>query len=262
MSDSTDPLEQLRRVLDSTDAPANDSGRRLRRLAHALLSTEFDEAAHQRCQDRLPELAAAAQRGSRVAALFPEEVAHLDICELCAGDYADLLDDLAEMEAGVGQPFAEPPPAPRPSWRARLGQWLSDLVRPLVERFYLDDDKGVERSLQRYWDLLPDLSAPEQLRRLESGALAFGGQGNQTLLLLITGGFATQSLLSQYSRAQLLALIEQNQLAKVTERTAAEVARKVDLDPRLRKDFVRDYVAHVMRDPEAFASLATRPDHM
>ncbi|MBX2998816.1 MAG: hypothetical protein KF893_09930 [Caldilineaceae bacterium] len=261
MSDSADPLEQLRQVLNSTDTPlANDSVRRLRRLAHALLSTGFDEEAHQRCQERLPELAVAAQRGARVAALFPEEVAHLDVCETCAGDYADLLDDLAEMEAGVGQPFAEPPPAPRPSWRARLGQWLSDLVRPLVERLDLDDAEGVEWALQDYWELLPRISDPTDLHLDTSGAMAFGGQGNQTLLLLITSGFATQFLLSQYSQSQLRSLWQSGDLFTLAEHTATRVAHEVALDSELQKVFINGYVAHVKRDPEAFMQLATRPD--
>jgi hypothetical protein len=261
MADSEDPVEKLRRALETESGSiADDKLRRLWRLARALSPTEVDSDIHRHTQEQLPALAAAALRGERVAQIFPNVVAHLDVCETCAGEYAGILDDMVEMEAYIGQPFPEPPPTTYLSPLGKLGDWLKKLVLPLVERLHLDDAEGVDLALESYFSWLPEFSDPAALRPAYETAMGFGGEGDQTLLLLIAGGFATDRLLGQFNAQEIRQLATSGRLNGIVEQTATQVAQQVQFERRLRDEFVRAYVAHVQRDPEAFATLFTRPN--
>lgn len=242
--------------------PIGDERRRLSRLAQAVLTEGHDAAMCERCQDNLPLLAVVAMDGGSIARLYPEETAHLDRCEVCAAEFAALLDNLQQMEQAVGDPSSLPPAsvALRIPLVVQLDEWLSALVLPLAEKFRMDDEQGVRATLKSYhqWrQQLPNLIAPGPKQQM---ALGFGNTVDQTLLLLLAGGFVTDNLLAQYSAAQIRELSATGQLSDIIEQTAKDIVQALDMNRSLRQDFVRGYIRHVQRDVAEFASLFVRPD--
>ncbi len=98
MAERNDPrLDELRRRL-------RERGNRLPpdalRFARAVMNQPDDELTHEECMDDLPACVDAVLEGARLADKYPAVKRHLDACDECEEQYAELLEISLEDEAG------------------------------------------------------------------------------------------------------------------------------------------------------------------
>lgn len=110
------------------------------RLANAVWNDRDTPLSHQECLAALPEFVSAELEGRDVASLFPLVKAHLNRCDECAEQYAELLElSIAEADDVIGKPTTTPqfdfsfrssPPIRNlkpESWRAKLPDLVAQL---------------------------------------------------------------------------------------------------------------------------------------
>ncbi len=256
MSEINSELDRLRAVVQSQSQTAGDAEQApLLRLARALTAETPPPEACARCRAEMPAMAQAEMAGERLARLFPASYAHLDICEECSLQYAELLDMLMEMEAAVGQTAAISPPTlpPRMTTALRIRNWVSATLRQMLDRFQVSAD-DVEEMLSALMERLPQLPAAPTALATEQMALAFGGEDEETPLLLATW-FAAEKLADSYTTAQLHALTREKQLASRAREIAETTARQLNLSGSARRNFVEQFVKSVEADPAGVVAM-------
>ena len=260
MSEINSELDRLRALVQSQSQAAVDAGRApLLRLARALTAETPPPEECARCRAEMPAMAQAEMAGERLSRLFPASSAHLDICEECSMQYAELLDMLMEMEAAIGQAAAAPPPTlpPRVTTALRIRDWMAATLRQVLDRFQVSAE-DVEGMLGGLLERLPQLPpAPTPLAASQM-ALAFGGEDEETPLLLATW-FAAEKLADAYTTEELQALANKKQLANRAREVADGIARQLELPGRARRSFVEQFVKSVEADPAGVVALGDTP---
>ncbi len=224
------------------------------RLERALQYESGNPADHARCQAAMPDMAAAELEGRRVAQRFPFAYAHLDACEECALEYGELLDTLLALEDGSLATAEPQPPLPgRLLTAMRIRGWVERTAKQVMEHAQTSAggvEMMIEMLLTRLHDL-PPAAAPLQVQQL---AMGFGGEDDETPLLLATW-YATQQVAEQYSTKDLQALAKAGTLAKRAKTVAEETAQQLHLSRKLRNAFVEQFVHSLEADPAAFIQL-------
>ncbi len=249
MNDSNSDLDRLRELVHAQSRGIEDAEMApLLRLARALTAETPPPEACARCRAEMPAMAQAELAGERLVRLFPISYAHLDICEECSLQYAELLDMLTEMEAAVGQAAAVAPPIlpPRLTIALRIRNWVSATLRQMLDRFQVSAD-DVEGMLSTLMERLPQLPAAPAPLATGQMALAFDGEDEETPLLLATW-FAAEKLADTYTTDELQALASARQLANRAREVAEATARQLEMPGRARRSFVEQFVKSVEAD--------------
>lgn len=254
MSESTHEPDGRAQGSRGTSFSRADLEAAIDRLEQALEYEGDHPTDHARCRTAMPEMAAAELEGRRVAKLFPFEYAHLDACEECALEYADLIDTLLALEDGSLTTTEPPPPLP--------GRLLTAMrVRGWVERTTqqaADHAQAVTGSIDQLLDLLLEhlrnLPAAPALLVTQQEVMAFGGEDDATSLLLASW-YTAQQVAEQYSVAELQGLVEAGTLARRVQTIAEETAGELRLPRSLRRIFVDQVVRSLEADPAAFVQM-------
>lgn len=260
INESNPELERLTAAVQARAGQEGDAATApLLRLARALTAETPPSEACERCRTDMPAMAEAELRGERLSQLFRASYAHLDICEECALQYAEILDMLMEMEAAAGLAVAAPPPAlpPRMVAALRIRDWVSATVKGMMQR--LRGSAGdVEMMLGVLVERLPQLSLSPAPLEAGQFALAFGAEDEETPLLLATW-FAAEKLADAHTVGELQSLAQEQRLTGRAKEIAEATARQLGLPRATRKTFVEQFVASATSDPAAFIALG-RPD--
>lgn len=226
----------------------------IERLERALNYSDHDPAAHARCQAAMPDMAAAELEGRRVARLFPAEYAHLDACEECALGYGELLDTLLALESGGLAVDAPPPPLPGGLLTAmRIRGWVERTAREVMQRARTSTS-GVEMMIDLLLERLHELPLAPSPLQVQQMALGFGGEDDETPLLLATW-YAAQQIAEQHSAAELQTMAQAGALSKAARAVASATADQMRLSRNLRSVFVEQFVRSLEADPAAFVQM-------
>lgn len=262
MTEPQPQLDELRRLLDSMPAsPRSDDERRLRRLANALAVEVHDPEACRHCQQMMPDLAEAELRGVNIAERFPDLVAHLDTCQDCALDYAELLDILMELEEAMAGPALPDPPAlpARLKLALRLRPWVLRVAGGMAAAAGLADLATFEALVRPVLDRLAELTELPPPRQATQLALGWGGEAAGIAQLVLASWYAVEGLVQRFDSEQLEQLAASGQLARQVEGSAKDLARQFALGD-LRSTFQDGLQAEIAQNPAAFAGLARLDD--
>jgi len=254
MSESSSDLDRLRQALNAQpSSSANAAQQPIRRLARALLAENVETTTHARVLAEMPAMAAAELRGDRLAQLFPDAVAHMDVCESCSLEYAQLLDMLLEMETFVPASAAPPALSPTLQTALRIRDWVMRTAQQLLHRAQITygDVNGMLDTLLEGLSEMTTMPAPVQAQQW---ALGYGGEDDETPLVMATW-FATQTLATQATAVELQSLADGDALGERARQIAEETARQMKLAKPMRSRFVEDYVRIVLADPQVFVAL-------
>lgn len=230
----------------------------LSRLGDALWNKEDEQLSHAACLEQLPEFIDAELAGEAVAKRLPRVKHHLDCCDTCAQEYAELLDTEWAEQRGA---LARPSNIPRPNL-----SFLPHAKRSLPEVV-----------LERTRALLPSL-APASMRELgviadtffarvqhmgtfelhHGAAQALGlGQrnANPALTTLAACYAATQTVTREITRAQFDDWAQRKTLKQELETRANASARAIGIERDLAARFARAYSEQIAQDPASLRAL-------
>ena len=224
------------------------------RLERALQYEEGAPEDHARCRAAMSDMAAAELEGRRVAQLFPAAYAHLDACESCALEYADLIDTLLGLERGdFAAAETAPPLPPKLLLAVRIRGWVGRTAKQVLEQARAGTDEiesFLDMLIERLRDL-PSTPSPVQVRQM---AMGFGGEDEETPLVLATW-FAAQQIATQYTSQDLQAMVAAGTHGKQARSVAEATARQIQLGRRQQNAFVEQFVRSAETDPEEFVRL-------
>ncbi|MGB8647931.1 MAG: hypothetical protein WCF84_22040 [Anaerolineae bacterium] len=240
------------------------------RLADALWNEQDKSLSHEECRAAMAEYIEAEVADDPVGELYPEVKHHLDRCDACAKEYADLLDsalaeergqlprlqsipspDLSFLRKRAPEPAARPQSDPQLSLQTTVLKWTRDL---LATR---DPQRVRELSViaDTFFERVTGLSRFE----LQMGAIRTLGVGRrdagEVLTTLAACYATTQALKEQVTAEQAEAWSRQKTLSQEIQAHADSVARQVGLDRKAAQEFARAYAAAVTRDQAALEAL-------
>ncbi len=242
---------------ESPDWQGDNLTEPLRRLGDALWQPEQAQEAHAACLAALPEYIQAEVAGEPVAKLYAAVKHHLDRCDTCAAEYADLLQvALAEQQGLLPRPATTPRPdfsylpSLSPLLRERVLEWTQALVSALVPETLRDLPLIADAFFARVTDTPRPVLGARTLR--EAGP---NNSPLSALHLLASCYGVTQDLIRDVSPQDLEAWRNAGTLARELETRARRAARAVGLDERTAEVFARAYALEVGRAPERLGQL-------
>lgn len=239
-------------LLARLSARANPYPSAVRRLGDALWNTTDDPQAHAECLERLPEVIDAELAGESIVQRFPTIKHHLDCCDTCAQEYAELLDsEWAEQHSVLSTAqSASPPnlgflPPPRRSLQEVVLEWTRGILAQLEPQTVSMSDalaKAVFTQLK-----------PRQAS--EARAPYFFSQESDVTdgarRTLAASYVSTQELVENVTRTQFDAWVSKQQLTSELESRALGAARSLGLEDKVVLRFARAYAAQVSLDASA-----------
>ncbi len=228
----------------------------VRRLARLLAGDEDETMTHQECQNMLPEYVDAEIAGEDLAMKYPQVKQHLDLCDVCSQQYADLL-ELVDAERTGKIPVSIRIPNPD----------LSFLNVPTFSEFVKQKAQAVLSAIAP--DQVPDLEsiADTFFRRIgSSGELSLSASAAQSMgfglgdlgtplnTLAVTFA-ATRALVDSLSAADVDALCEQNLLEQRAEERARKAAQEFRIPEKSVGEIARQFAEAVAANPSALRQL-------
>ncbi|MBI4674681.1 MAG: hypothetical protein HY741_23805 [Chloroflexi bacterium] len=254
MDSNPDELRNLLRAHADKIPPS------LQRLGDALWNPDDEQLSHAACRAALPEFVDAELAGDAVAKLYPAVKHHLDRCDECGREYAELLDTAwAEQRGALVKPRAMPRPdlsfLPQPPSTRSLPEIVLEWTRRLLPTFA----PGRERELAVIADTFFTRVAPLKTFELRAGAVQAMGLGRRetspALETLAACYVATQQLVSQTTRQELDAWLAQGTFAQNVETRARDAAQQIGIPRKQAASFARAYAAQIAQDPSALKEL-------
>ncbi len=226
-------------------------------LARAVLGESESDVSHEECLAALPSYVDAEIAGENIADKFPRIKRHLDLCEECSTQYAELLEvALAAQEGEIRVSDVMPEPD-----LGFLHDAFSDFV---IEK--------ARRMLQTLSSApLPDLKAIAEviLAQIEARGGKFilqpglahqlaldAGELSEATIALALSYAATQRLVQSLTPAQIDALQTENRLHTHIEEIATTTAQEIRVEPSLAKRLAREYARLVGADVQGLRALS------
>lgn len=260
MNSSQNNQDILRtRIRARLRAPENKLPPALRRLADALWNPPADARSHQACLAALPQFVDAEIVGERVAELYPQVKHHLDGCDSCSAEYAELLDGaVAEQKGLLPTPqtmpspdlsFLSPPPsAPVPTPSVSLRELVLEWARALIARL-APGEQGDLSALAETFFTRAQLPPSLELRPHTAREEELGYRYTSPALLILSAAYATtQMLCNEITLTQLELWSNQGTLQLELEARAAATAQRLGIEPAPALDFATAYAAQASRD--------------
>ncbi len=230
----------------------------LRRLGDALWSERDEQLSHAACLETLPDYIDAELAGETVAKLFSRVKHHLDRCDSCAQEYAELLDaEWAEQRGALTKPAAMPRPdlsfLPQP--KRSLQEIVLERTRALLPTLAPAHLRELEVIADTFFARVRQLGTFE-LRAGAAQAMGLGGRDTNPALKLLAATYAiTQNLTRDITRAQFEEWLQQARLQQELETRANDAARDIGIERELAARFARAYAEQTAREPEALRAF-------
>ncbi|MCI0478852.1 MAG: hypothetical protein L0Y55_21630 [Anaerolineales bacterium] len=240
--------------------PSNKIPSALQRLGEALWSEPDAQLTHAQCRAALPQFVDAELENEPVAQTFAAVKHHLDQCDSCSAEYADLLETaLADERGAVLEPNAMPRPdlsfLPKPAPTRTLRVIVLEWTRHLLPTFA----PGLERELAVIADTFFARVLPLKTYELRVGAVQAMGLGRSesstTLEILAACYASTQLLLNEITRQDMDAWLEQGTITQNVETRASDTARQIGIPRETAARFARAYAEQITQDPSALEAL-------
>lgn len=230
----------------------------VRRVGDALWNERDEELSHAACLEQLPDYIYAELAGEPVAKIFPRVKHHLDRCNLCAQEYAELLDaEWAEQRGRLTKPAAMPRPnlSFLPESKRTLQQVVLERTRALLPTLAPAHLRELEVIADTFFARVQQLETFE-LRSNAVQAMGLGKRDTNPALNLLAASYAiTQNLTRGITRAQFDEWLQQARLQQELETRANEVARDIGIERELAARFAHAYAEQIAFEPEALRAL-------
>jgi len=225
-------------------------------LARAVFGESEPDVSHEECLAALPSYVDAEIAGEHIADKFPRIKRHLDLCEECSTQYAELLEvALAAQEGEIRVSDVIPKPD--------LG-----FLRDAFSDFVIEKARRILQMLSSA--PLPDLTAIAEVivTQIEARggkfilqpglahqlALDAGEVSEATIVLAMTYA-ATQRLVQSLTPAQIDTLQTENRLQTRVEEIATATAQEIQIETSLAKRLAREYARLVGADVQSLRAL-------
>lgn len=253
-------------MTDHTDAQFDALRRQMRergkelpspveKLARAVLGESGADLSHEECLAALPTYVDAEVAGEPIAQKFPRVKWHLDGCEECSAQYAELLQVALTEQAGE---IPVPAVMPEPDLTFLLD--LPGFVRKIATRILrtissisLPDIASIAEVIFEQIEVLGGkfVLQPGLARQL---ALDSGELSEATVTLALTYA-ATQRIVKSLTPEQIDVLLAENRLQAQVENVALATAREIRVETSLAKRLAQEYARHVCADPDVLCAL-------
>jgi len=226
-------------------------------LARAVLGESEPDMSHEECLAALPSYVDAEIAGERIADKFPRIKQHLDLCEECSTQYAELLEvTLAAQEGEIRVSDVIPEPD-----LGFLRDAFSDFVIEKAQRILRTLPSA---SLSNLTALAEVIFAQIEARGgkfvLQPGLahqLALDtGELSQATIALALSYAATQRLVQSLTPAQIDTLQTENRLQSHIEEIATTTAQEIQIETSLAKRLAREYARLVGADVQGLRALS------
>jgi len=254
--DSESRYDALRALLR---ARAEEFPAPLRRLGNALWNQTDEPLSHAECLEQLPEFIDAELAGEAMAKRLPRVKHHLDQCDACSAEYAELLEtEWAEQRGALARPTNMPRPnldfLPQPI------PALSDVVLQLAQQLIAVINPARARELSviaaTFFEQARGLGDDLYLRSSPAPALNLGrGEISDGLKTLAGTYAATQALVREVTRRQAQEWQQQAILAAEIETRARAAAQAIGLDNSFAARLAREYAPRIAADPAPLLAL-------
>lgn len=227
----------------------------LERLGNALWNPDEDAFSHEQCRNSLPQYIFAEVMGEPVALRFPLVKQHLDHCDECGEEYAELLDTAwAEQRGTLMKPQSIPRPdlsflpARESAFEERVLEWARNIVGHLLPTGLAE----LESIARLHLSSLKTRQANEE----RSIYLPEGANDTSGVRALLTASYATTKMLvARVNRQEFDTWTGSDQTKLQVQAFASNTASELGLPEELRSDFSDAYADAVTRDPSALRDL-------
>lgn len=229
----------------------------LQRLAGALWNPPAEGLSHEACRAALPQFVDDEIAGERVAETYAEVKHHLDECDSCSAEYAELLDGaLAEERGLLPTPQITPTPdltflptrapvtAPSLSLPDLVLDWTRSLLATLAPGEVHDLGAIAETFFARVRSLKTFELRPRMARELGLGSY----YGSPALSILSACYVTTQLLCDQITPPQLRDWAKQDILKPQLEARAAATAQQLGIERSVAQQFAGAYAEHAVQE--------------
>lgn len=248
-------LDKLRQNLHKR---GNKLPARLANLTRAVLNESDNELSHADCVDALPAFVDFEIEGGRVADRFPKIKRHLDTCEECAAQYAELLEIALAEQAGqipastIPVPDLTFLPIPLPVF---VKQKAAEILAAIAPKQLAD----LSAIFDIFFERISALGDRFILQPATVRALGFdsGDLGDALVTLAITYA-ATKSIIESLTPEDIDALAAQNLLCARVEELAQTAARSTQAKSDLARGIATEFARVVSADPATLRAFITQ----
>ena len=230
----------------------------VRRLGNALWSERDEQLSHAACLEKLPDYIDAELAREPVAKLFSRVKHHLDRCDSCAQEYAELLDaEWAEQRGTLTKPAAMPRPnlsfLPQP--KRTLQEIVLERTRALLPTLAPAHLRELEVIADVFFARVQQLGTFE-LRSNAAQAMGLGKRDTNPALNILAASYATtETLTREITRPQFEEWLQRGTLQQEMETRANAAARAINLEREFAARFARAYAEQIARAPETLRDV-------
>ncbi len=252
----TEPNEaRLNKLRQNLRARGNRLSPAMNKLARAALGESEDGLTHQECIDALPAYVDLELANERVAAKFPRVKRHLDTCDDCSAQYAELLETaLAAQEGRI--PTAVTTPAPDLSFLTTLPDFVKQIAAKILAAIAPNQVPDLSVISEVFFERINTLGGKFVLQPSAIRELGFdSGELSEALVTLAVTYAATQAIIASLAPNEIDALAAQNHLCEKIEELARTAARSVQGEPALSQRIAGQFATRVCADPTTLRVL-------
>ena len=241
MAEEMNPrLQKLRRAL-------REGGSRLPPdalwLARAVVGDSDDALSHEECQDYLPECADAEMEGENIAEKYPRVKQHLDLCDDCSEQYAELLELIrAERTGQIPVPF-----------RDFVKQIAATILQTLAPSELPDLSNVADFFFQHVETLGPQLALQRGAAEPLPGSRS--GEVSTAVSTLAVTWSAMHWLVDSLTPEQVDGLVTQNRLLARAEERALLAALELHVPTAIASNVAKQFAANIGADPKILRGL-------
>lgn len=262
MPDSVPSADELR---DALRAQGAQLPKEERRLGEALWGDPSNPAAHAACLADLPTYVQAEVAGENPAARFPDVKRHLEVCDSCAFEYADLLDAaLAERQGRFAptlsdaQPdfsfLASAPPTPAELLQVRVTDWTRAILAALAPA----ELPHLPSIADAFFAQLDASTSPRTYVRVVREETATYGSPLVAPQLLSATYATIKTVTQDVSRTRYADWLAQNSCAAELDARARHAAEELGMNRAAAEQFGRAFAEQIISAPAALEELLSR----
>lgn len=253
--ENDEQLQQLAKLLKTTEAAPDDPARR---LAEALVPD--DSYSHERAELDLPLYVTDEMLGRPVPRLYPTLHRHLLTCEQCALLHVAMLGDLVEEPEAVAVPVANlgflptttaelVEPVKPPPYLVRLRRFAEEAADAILTALHPASLGELALVAEVFFDQVGDQIGQVSLQPTAQTAFNFSGSTPLALRYLVATAVTTYNLGVELSPQQVAVLRAANQLEAAVHRAALEAAVDLELG-RDALPFANEYTRWLLQQPD------------
>lgn len=228
------------------------------KLARAALGESEDDLTHQECIDALPAYVDLELANERVASKFPRVKRHLDTCDDCSTQYAELLEvALAAQEGKI--PIAATTPTLDLAFLTTLPDFVKEKAAEILAAIAPRQASDLSDIAEVFFERIDELGSKFVLQPSAIRELGFdSGELSEALVTLAVTYAATHAIVASLAPDEIDKLAAQDSLCGRIEDLARSAARSIQSPPALSQRIAELFAARACANPTALRVLIER----